>query len=307
MSTRWIPVFFLGFFSGLLSAAIFVGCQGASDSYHEFAASDEDQPAIAEENPAASHVSETVADVAPAAGEPVSKPIEQTAEVAVTPPVETADVIPASAAAPENAQEPVVDLEPAAKERENSSLQVAAATTVAPSVASGSPSAATAPGSPNLLPGAQTADLLPKKPMLLVKERDFTKGPDGTLRVSYDDIDLLKVLNMDPVTPDAVQMMPSWLRNLDGKRIRIRGFMYPTFIESGITEFVLARDNEICCFGRDPKIYDLIHVLLREGQSTKYIQNRPFDVVGTFRIEPLIEGGKYFGLYRLEDAQVIDK
>ncbi len=39
----------------------------------------------------------------------------------------------------------------------------------------------------------------------------------------FDDIDLLKVLNMDPVTPDAVEKMPSWLRSLDGRRVRFAG------------------------------------------------------------------------------------
>lgn len=131
------------------------------------------------------------------------------------------------------------------------------------------------------------------------------EGPEEALRVSYDDIDLLKVMNLDPVPPDAPERLPAWLKALDGKRIRIRGFMYPPFQDTDIRGFVLARDNQICCFGRTPKEYDLIEVFLRKGVTTYYIQNRPFDVVGVFRIKSDIE--KYTAMYEMEDAIVIEK
>jgi hypothetical protein len=143
---------------------------------------------------------------------------------------------------------------------------------------------------------------------LLVHEKSFTpEGPENALRISYDDFDLLKVLNMEPVPLDAVDHFPGWLLGLDGKRVRVRGFMYPPFKEEGLEQFILARDNQICCFGKNPKIYDLVYVSMRDGVTTKYIQNRPFDVVGTFRIRPDAEGGEWFSLYELDDALVVDR
>lgn len=148
----------------------------------------------------------------------------------------------------------------------------------------------------------------PQGIQLLVPHREFkVEGPQNALRVSYDDLDLLKVLNMEPVPEDALKHFPSWLKALDGQRIRLRGFMYPTFQATGIDQFVLARDNQICCFGRNPKVYDLVSVQMRDGVTTDYIQNRPFDVVGTFRIDLIAEGGKPMGLYWLEDCIVINK
>lgn len=142
---------------------------------------------------------------------------------------------------------------------------------------------------------------------LLIPERSFTvEGPGDALRVSYDDFDLLKVLNMEPVPPEAVQHFPKWLADLDGRRVRVRGFMYPTFLESGLRAFVLARDNQICCFGRNPKIYDLVEVTLADGETSDYIQGRPFDVVGTFHIRPEADGDELWQLYQIDDAQVID-
>ena len=148
----------------------------------------------------------------------------------------------------------------------------------------------------------------PREITLLVPFREFrVEGPEGAIRVSYDDLDLLKILNMEPVRPDCVAYFPEWLRNLDGKRIRLRGFMYPPFETTGIRGFVLARDNQICCFGRNPKPYDLIEVFMRKGETTDYIQNRPFDVVGVFHIVPQTAGDLMYRLYEIEDAVVIDR
>lgn len=143
---------------------------------------------------------------------------------------------------------------------------------------------------------------------ILIPEKQFSaEGKDQALRVSYDDLDLLKVLNMEPVTDQCVELMPDWLKQLNGQKVRIRGFMYPTFEATGISEFVLARDNQICCFGRNPKVYDLIGVKMAAGKTTHYIPNRPFDVTGTFVIEKASAEGEIFGLYWIRDAVINER
>jgi len=202
--------------------------------------------------------------------------------------------IPASALAPVN----VID-----------GADVAMLLKVAPKEAA---SAAIAGNPTSLAPsrGAQPAGVeRPRVVELLIPERTFTAdSASKALRVSYDDLDLLKVLNLEPVSANAVDLMPGWLKNLNGQRIKIRGFMYPTFESEGIERFVLARDNQICCFGRDPKVYDLVQVDMKSGTTTNYIPaTRAFDVVGRFRIEMISEEGKPYGLYFIEDAEVVDR
>jgi hypothetical protein len=50
-------------------------------------------------------------------------------------------------------------------------------------------------------------------------------------------------------------------------------------------------------------------VKMKPGETTDYIDNRPFDVVGTFDIKPvrLEETGEDLELYQLRDAAVISK
>ncbi|MFP6763763.1 MAG: hypothetical protein VB858_09095 [Planctomycetaceae bacterium] len=150
----------------------------------------------------------------------------------------------------------------------------------------------------------------PLEVKLLIPEKKFRKeGREKALRVSFDDIDLLKVLNMDPVQADAPELMPDWLKGLEGRQIRIRGFMYPTFQDTDIKVFILARDNQICCFGRSPKVYDLIKISMQNGRTTDYIPNRPFDLVGTFHIAEQAETAEDAlpRLYSIDDAVIIDR
>ena len=106
-------------------------------------------------------------------------------------------------------------------------------------------------------------------------------------------------------TADAAEKMPQWLKDLNGKQVILRGYMKPTFSAEGLTRFIFVRDTSLCCFGPVTRIYDMVQVELQEGTTTDYIELRPFDVVGTFRIEMLTLDDMIAGLYFFEDARII--
>ena len=167
----------------------------------------------------------------------------------------------------------------------------------------------------NASPGKKPAEIKPRKVEILVKERVFqTEGKNGALRVLYEDLDLLRVMNMDPVTVDCDKKMPDWLKQLNGKKIRIRGFMRPTFSETDIKYFILASDLQACCFGPNTKIYHLIDVFMKPDLTADFLPQQALEVEGTFKIAP--ESGDNFPgtkipmverLYILEDAEIIKK
>jgi hypothetical protein len=132
------------------------------------------------------------------------------------------------------------------------------------------------------------------------------EGPEGALRVNFDDLDLFKLLKMDPVTSDCIERMPEWLTGLEGKQIRIRGFMKPSSVSEGLPQFLLVRSTDMCCFGPKGKVYHMIAVILKPPTTTSYIELKPFDVVGKFHIEKVeLDPGTVFLLYHLEDAAII--
>ena len=157
-------------------------------------------------------------------------------------------------------------------------------------------------------PVGKKSKLVKREVKILIPDKTFKpEGDNKALRVSYDDIDLLKVINMEPVTVDAQEKMPQWLKDLDGERIRIRGFMYPHYLAEGIEIFALARDNQICCFQKEPRMYDVFNVKLQKGKTTEYIEGRPFDVEGVFHISVEEDEGEMLQLYYLDDAIVVKK
>jgi hypothetical protein len=83
--------------------------------------------------------------------------------------------------------------------------------------------------------------------------------------------------------------------------------MVPPPLQDGIAGFLFVRDNQKCCMGPEVKIYDLVNVYMKEGVTTHYIAARPFDVVGTFRVDPLSDEYGLYGLYAIEDAVVIER
>ncbi|MEO2016377.1 MAG: thioredoxin family protein [Fuerstiella sp.] len=125
------------------------------------------------------------------------------------------------------------------------------------------------------------------------------------LRVSFTDLAPPPEKQTDEFTEKDVAYMQKQLEHVDGERIRIRGFMYPTFKTIGLTAFTMARDNEICCFSRQPKIYDIIGISLADGQTTDFIDSKPFNVEGVLRIAPEADDTELYELYFIDNARVV--
>lgn len=104
----------------------------------------------------------------------------------------------------------------------------------------------------------------------------LTEVPDGYERISYEQLQ-----------PEGESVgIPASANLLDGKRVFIKGYMYPGSQREGIREFVLVRDQGTCCFGgATPKLTDMIQVKLKEPMTVDYSQ-RLRSFAGTFRVEP---------------------
>jgi len=97
---------------------------------------------------------------------------------------------------------------------------------------------------------------------------------------TFDDIKF----DIEPDGDFERSMLTDHIRELDGRRIRIRGYILPTAQKRGIKEFVLVRDNQECCFGPGAALYDCILVRMHPGKTTEFTV-RPIAVEGEFRVE----------------------
>ena len=126
-------------------------------------------------------------------------------------------------------------------------------------------------------------------------------APDGKVReITFDDVKL-PLEKGDPFTPD---VLPPAVKGLERQRVRIRGYILPSFQQRGIANFVLVRDNMECCFGPGALLHDCVVVRMLPGKSTDF-SIRPVAVTGTFRIEELKgPDGKHLAVYAIDGEEV---
>ena len=95
------------------------------------------------------------------------------------------------------------------------------------------------------------------------------------------------------------------VRGLFNQKIKVRGYIHPSCpFETGVTQFILVRDNQECCFGPGAALYDCIIVEMRPGRSTNF-SVKPVAVEGvlTFREYKDFEG-KPQAIYHLDGDRV---
>jgi len=193
---------------------------------------------------------------------------------------------------------------PASKPATDPNLAADKSTVVAPQSNDNEPSVGNSGdstgGTPAAVAGSGEVD--PTQP-----PRTFAvEGPDGALRINFGDLDLQKLLNMNSIAAGCVEKMPQWLKGLVGKKVRIRGFMKPGNLTEGIPQFVFVRSTDLCCFEPKGRVDHLIATTLKAGATTEYIAFKPFDVVGTFRIDLIqLDDGLIILLYHIDDAVII--
>ena len=123
----------------------------------------------------------------------------------------------------------------------------------------------------------------------------------GAIReISFDDI----AFEMEKGSAFTRDLLPERVLALAGQRVRIRGYILPSFQQTGLTQFVLVRDNMECCFGPGAALYDCIVVTMQPGRAADF-SVRPVAVTGTFRLHELKgPDGKHLAIYALTGEQV---
>ena len=143
-----------------------------------------------------------------------------------------------------------------------------------------------APAAPLSVP-ASDAD---QPPMALVK-------PDAVHPISYDDLNL----SMEPDTLFQDWMLTQRVRDLDGQRVRITGFMLPSYESQNIKQFVMLREKE-CPYGPGGQAHHVIAVTMQRA-SAHYTADA-ITVEGVFSVRPFTgDNDKTWAMYAMDDAE----
>lgn len=132
------------------------------------------------------------------------------------------------------------------------------------------------------------------------EKSDPNAKPAKPQEISFDTIKL----ELKKGDPFKKELLTDKVKKLSGKTVRIRGYILPSFQQTGITDFVLVRDNMECCFGPGAALHDCIHVVMADGASTDYVV-RPVSVEGVFSVKEVLgPDGKHLAIYHIDGKSV---
>lgn len=121
------------------------------------------------------------------------------------------------------------------------------------------------------------------------------------IEITFDTIKF----EMEKGEPFFRSMLTPQIEALEEQPVRLRGYILPSFQQTGIRQFVLVRDNLECCFGPGAALFDCVVVDMRPGKSTNYTV-RPVTVTGTFAVRELLDPeGKHLAIYHM-DGDAVD-
>ncbi|TWU28230.1 DUF3299 domain-containing protein [Bythopirellula polymerisocia] len=129
------------------------------------------------------------------------------------------------------------------------------------------------------------------------------KPSTNTAEVRETTFDDLK-FEMEKTDDFARSMITPKIEDVFDRKIRIRGYMYPTLKRKGLKGFVLVRDNLECCFGPGAALYDCIRVEMDTDETAEF-SIRPIAVEGVLRFEEFADmDGTTRAIYLLQEGSV---
>jgi hypothetical protein len=101
-------------------------------------------------------------------------------------------------------------------------------------------------------------------------------------------------------------MIPERIRAADGKVVNVEGFMIPLeYNGKKVSKFILAMNQNTCCFGGNPQIHEFIIVSVG-GVGVNDEMDIPLSVKGVLRVGVQRNHGKLESVYRLQADKVTD-
>ena len=100
--------------------------------------------------------------------------------------------------------------------------------------------------------------------------------------------------------------IPDEVKQIDGKKVAITGFMLPIDVDNGkVKRFLLLKSTMSCCFGVAPRINEVIYVESSKKQKIQSVMDMPITVFGKLSVgQQFREDLMLVGVYRLELDEV---
>ncbi len=108
-----------------------------------------------------------------------------------------------------------------------------------------------------------------------------------------------------PSVSQAEKQIPAAIKKLDGKTVRIRGFMMPVKeLQGKTTEFLITRSQPSCCFSGATEITEFVTVKA-PGKGFDTMMDDAITIQGTLHVGAIVDSGFIVGLYQMDAEKLI--
>jgi hypothetical protein len=112
--------------------------------------------------------------------------------------------------------------------------------------------------------------------------------------------------NQTAAAEKADQQIPTSVKAFNQKKVSIKGFMLPLKVQDGsVTEFLIMKDQSMCCYGSVPKITEWVSVKTT-GKGVKAIMDQPVSIQGTLHVGAMLENGYLVGIYQMDGDKLVE-
>lgn len=143
-----------------------------------------------------------------------------------------------------------------------------------------------------------------------VVERKSSDSSRAKGEINFDDLKF----ELEKDKPFKEGMLTKEVEKLNGKKVKLRGYILPStlFKETDISQFVLVRDNQECCFGPGAALFDCVIIEMVPGKTTDFV-TRPVTVEGKFNIDTKTykypggagpKGASHFAIFKISGISV---
>jgi len=106
-------------------------------------------------------------------------------------------------------------------------------------------------------------------------------------------------------TDSADTQIPAKVKAFDKKKVSLTGFMLPLKVDNGtVTEFLLLKDQSMCCYGATPKITEWVSVKTG-AKGFKSVMDQTVTIHGTLHVGGMWENGYLIGIYSLDAEKLV--
>ena len=146
----------------------------------------------------------------------------------------------------------------------------------------------------------QTTTASPKSPVKSAAPQTKPQPAKKKFDLTFDDLKF----EMEKGSPFNRKLLTPKINGYHNSTVKLRGYIRPSFTQSGLSKFIFVRDNKECCFGPGAAIFDCVLVRLEAGLETDFTV-RPISIEVKFSLKEYKgPDGNVWSIYRMTDAKV---